>query len=253
MTDRLERELFAAIAGFEGNEQRVVELLELGASPVACDEDGSTALYQAAVGDRAWAVGALLRAGAPPDQISGGEGDGTPLCAAVCWGHRAAARVLLAGGADPNLPEEGGFTPLIWAAIGGWDECAADLLDAGANPNLADAYGRTPLYLAAERGSLPLTRRLLECGARAGMPDSEGRTPLDMAQSWAGKDVEAELCRDLLEGAADGSVVEIRRTIRVEVRNPEGGGRGREIECSHAEIARLIDKHRAVEKRMGIE
>src|SRR6476660_3590212 len=128
MANDLERQLFAAIAGFEGDERRVVELLELGASPVARDGDGSTALYAAAVGGRAWAVGALLRAGAPPDEFSGREGEGTPLCGAASWGEHATVRILLAGGADPNLPEEDGFTPLIWAVIGGWEECVAELL-----------------------------------------------------------------------------------------------------------------------------
>jgi hypothetical protein len=253
MADGLERELFAAIAGFEGDERRVVELLELGASPVARDEDGSTALYQAAVGGRAWAVGALLRAGAPPDELSAGEGEGTPLCGAASWGYLATIRILLAGGADPNLSEEGGITPLIWAATGGWDECVWELLEAGADLNLADSSGRTALHVAAQRGSLTLTRRLLERGARAGIPNVEGKSALDIAESWAGMDVEAELRRELLELAPAGSAAESRRTIVVEVRFPGGGSWGREMECSHAEIAKLLHEHRAVEKQMGID
>jgi ankyrin repeat protein len=253
MSAHLDRELFAAIVGFEGDERRAVELLELGASPAARDENGSTALYQAAAGGKAWAIGALLRAGAPANELSGGEGEGTPLCAAACWGYRAAVRVLLAGGADPNVAESDGYTPLIWAAIGGWDECVADLLEAGADPNRADSAGRTALHLAAERGRLLITRRLLEHGARAGLPDEHARRPLDIAESWAGKDVEAELRRDLLNHAPAGSVAESRHTITVEVRFPGGGVFSREMECRHAEIAKLLREHRAIENRMGIE
>jgi hypothetical protein len=103
-------------------------------------------------GGRAWAVGALLRAGASPDEFSGGEGEGTPLCGAACWGHLATVRILLSGGADPNLPEEAGMTPLLWAASGSWDRCVDALLDAGADPDLPDSAGRTALRLAARRG-----------------------------------------------------------------------------------------------------
>src|SRR4051812_30089585 len=110
MDERVTR-LFSA--AFEGDGKAVAELLELGVSPAARDEEGSTVLYQA-VGS-AWVVGVLLAAGAPPDEISGGEGEGTPLCRAACFGLRDSLNTLLRGGADPNVAESDGFTPLLWA------------------------------------------------------------------------------------------------------------------------------------------
>ncbi|MFZ4240587.1 ankyrin repeat domain-containing protein [Streptomyces murinus] len=77
----------------------------------------------------------LLTAGARPDTESAGPGaEGTPLCAAACWGHTETVRALLAHGADPNLREDHGTgrTPLQWALIGPHTETADRLAAAGA-------------------------------------------------------------------------------------------------------------------------
>ncbi|MDX6564365.1 MAG: uncharacterized protein QOE10_27, partial [Gaiellales bacterium] len=187
----------------------------------------------------------LLAAGALPNVESGGDADGTPLCAAASWGHRGVVRSLLAAGADPNMPESDGFTPLIWAARGGWYECAVDLLDAGADPNQAERGGRTPLHLAAQEGWLRLVRLLLERGADPRIADEDGRTPWAAANAWIGKDIEAELRRRARDGAPEGSVIEVRHTISVEVAYPDGGGFGSRLECSHGEIAALLARARA--------
>lgn len=232
--------LFDAIHSHDG---RVVRrLLEGGASPDSRDAQGSTVLYVAAVAGAAWIVGELLAGGASPDLISGGDGEGTPLCGAACWGHRAAVAALLAGGADPNAPEADGFTPLLWAAHGGWDETVSHLLNAGAKAGLAGPGARTPLHAAAERGALAIAQRLLDEGASPAAKDDEGRTPLSLAEAWAGKDVEAELGRRLLETAGAGSTIAVtRRTVYVEVSVPgERGGVVAERECGHAEIASLL-------------
>jgi cytohesin len=236
VADSRESELFAA--AFAGDGRRVSELLALGVSPAARDADGSTVLYQA-VG-HAWVVGLLLSAGAPPDELSGGDGEGTPLCRGACFGLRESVQTLLAGGADPNAPEDDGFTPLLWAVVSGSDECAHDILEAGADPNLASASGSTPLHYAAERGSLQLTRLLLEYGARQDASDDAGRTPSALAQAWVGKDVEAELRDRLLSHAPDGSVAETRHTVLVQTIRPGGGGVSHEMECGHREIVELL-------------
>ncbi|MFE9674731.1 ankyrin repeat domain-containing protein [Streptomyces sp. NPDC006259] len=109
---------------------RVDALLRAGADPAAADRDGTTALYLASVHGNAGIVRRLLEAGAPPDAESAGAGsEGTPLCAAACWGHTETVRVLLAHGADPGLREDRGtgWTPLEWAERGPHPETVAVL------------------------------------------------------------------------------------------------------------------------------
>jgi ankyrin repeat protein len=232
------RKLIEAV--YEGNGRRVARLLDRGVSPNTRTEDGSTVLYLAAVHGDAWSVGALLVAGANPNKVSAADSEGTPLCAAASWGHGDVVDALLEARADPNLPERDGFTPLLWAAAGGWERCATSILDAGGDPTRPDDHGRTPLHRAAERGSLGLVRLLLERGARPDAVDDAGRTPWDVAHAWLGKDVAAVLRRDLLDGAPAGSTVTTRITVQVDVKYPAGGGRGREVERGHREIAALL-------------
>ncbi len=72
-------------------------------------------------------VRALLGAGADPDTESGHGTEGTPLCAAACWGHTETVRVLLEHGADPALREDGGtgMSPTEWALAGHHSEVVA--------------------------------------------------------------------------------------------------------------------------------
>ncbi|MDR6980014.1 ankyrin repeat protein [Streptomyces sp. 3330] len=130
---KLTKRLLSAVM-FEGVPQ-VDLLLRAGADPAAADVDGTTPLYAACVHGAAKTARRLLEAGAPPDAESAGLGaEGTPLCAAACWGHIDAVRALLAHGADPNLREDHGtgLTPLAWATAGPHPETVAALRAAGA-------------------------------------------------------------------------------------------------------------------------
>jgi ankyrin repeat protein len=238
MSDPRVQELFAAI--FEENAKRVASLFAAGVSPDARDEEGTTPLYWASIHGGSWMIGLLLTAGADPNELSGGECEDSPLCGAACFGLRHAARTLVNGGANPNQPELFGMTPLIWAVSGAWFETAADLLTAGADPDQADDDGRTPLHHAALRGWLPGVRLLLERGAHPDVVDVEGQTPLALVERWAGKDVETTLRDEFAEQAPAGTTIEARRILILEARYPNGGGMGREMECSHAEIAQLL-------------
>ncbi|MGX1273012.1 ankyrin repeat domain-containing protein [Streptomyces phaeoluteigriseus] len=118
-----------------GEGARVDALLRAGADPATADRDGATALYLASVQGHSGIARRLLEAGAPPDAESAGAGsEGTPLCAAACWGHTETVRTLLAHGADPGLREDRGtgWTPLEWARRGPHAETIAVLRAAGA-------------------------------------------------------------------------------------------------------------------------
>ncbi|MEV7523530.1 ankyrin repeat domain-containing protein [Streptomyces sp. NPDC091371] len=129
----LSRHLFEAIV--KNDALRVRAALRAGADPRRAEAGGTTPLYEASVSGRTGIVRLLLEAGAPPDAESRGIGaEGTPLCAAACWGEADTVRELLAHGADPNLREDDGAgrSPLDWANAGPHPETVAVLTAAGA-------------------------------------------------------------------------------------------------------------------------
>ena len=60
--------------------------------------------------------------------------------------------MLLAKGADPNLPGRSGVTPLMAAAFKGNDRIVEALLAHGADPNARDTTGKAAMVYAASRG-----------------------------------------------------------------------------------------------------
>ncbi|MFF5724253.1 ankyrin repeat domain-containing protein [[Kitasatospora] papulosa] len=132
---KLSHRLFSAILA--GDPGSVKTLLRAGASPERTDSDGTTPLYLASVQGEAGIARSLMEAGAFPDTESGGLGsEGTPLCAAACWGHTETVRELLTHGADPSLREDHGTgrSPLDWADDGSHADTAGVLRAAGARP-----------------------------------------------------------------------------------------------------------------------
>ncbi|MFE9868783.1 ankyrin repeat domain-containing protein [Streptomyces sp. NPDC005506] len=124
------------VAALLGDTTRVKALLRAGADPERADGEGVTPLYVASVNGAAEIARLLLAAGASPDTESGGLGsEGTPLCAATCWGHTETVCELLAHGADPNLREDHGVgrSPLPWAIGGPHPDTVALLTAAGAS------------------------------------------------------------------------------------------------------------------------
>jgi ankyrin repeat protein len=181
----------------------VALLLERGADPNRGNDYGWTKLHQAGYSNDCGLARMMLAAGARTDLFARGDG-GTPLVAALFWGHREVAELLgrepgnlrvAAGLGDLELIRElvgtpqagahrgfyrphGGFPgwqpsddpqevldeALVWAAKSDRVEAIRLLVELGAEVD-ADPYRGTPLTWAAVNGHVRSVRTLVELGA----------------------------------------------------------------------------------------
>ena len=93
----------------------------------------------------------------------------------------AAAKELLAKGADPNIPDVKGQTPLHYAARCRFKEGARDLIQAGANIEAKDHTLFTPLHVASQSGYPQMVKLLLSENAHCDARDHIEATPLHYA------------------------------------------------------------------------
>jgi ankyrin repeat protein len=117
----------------------------------------------------------------------------TPLMRAAKSLDLPAVRVLLEGGADPNLMTRNFTTAMVFAAGAGRGRAGeADTIEAmqlclkrGADVNAFNTNGQTALHVAAGRGTDTVVKFLVEHGAELDIKDKDGRTPLDIAMGVA--------------------------------------------------------------------
>jgi ankyrin repeat protein len=191
------------IAGTNRDLDLVRLLLQRGADPNRGNDYGWTPLHQAGYGNRRDLAELMLAAGGDLGVSARGDG-GTPLVAALFWGHREVVDVLgleprnlrvaaglglvdlirellgtpAAGAHRAFYRPHGGFpawTPsddpqevldeaLVWAAKSGRVEAISLLAESGARVD-ADPYRGTPLAWAAVNGRVTAVDRLVELGA----------------------------------------------------------------------------------------
>ncbi|NXP79099.1 ANR39 protein, partial [Ramphastos sulfuratus] len=149
-----ERGIWAAAR--DGDEPRVLELLERRGEPSQTDLAGYTALHYASRNGHLGVCRLLLQRGACCNART--PGGATPLHRASYCGHLAVAQLLLAHGADPAATDEDGRTSLHKAAEQGHRElCALLLQHSPALATARDAKGQCPRDVAH-----PALRDLLE-------------------------------------------------------------------------------------------
>ena len=143
------------------------------------DQNGWTALHEAAGLNHVSVAKLLIAAGANPNFAT--LGDRTPLHDASKCGHEEMVTVLLTAGANPNFVTSGGWTPLHFAVRYGKVNIVQILLGARANPDTADQYDSTPLHSAAHYGPAAIVQLLLAAGANPTLKNEEDETPSQVA------------------------------------------------------------------------
>jgi hypothetical protein len=180
----------------DGKLNEVQCLRAAGANPSASlsaiNDNGLTALMEAAFAKNTRRVQALLAAGANPN-VQDKDGDTTLMLVAVSLSNDAyadMAKALLKAGAKINLPNNTGMTALMYATRSGDTNGVQALLAAGADPNLQSTiYRMTALMQAAISNNTNVAQALLAAGADTKLKDHKGRTALDLA----GEEVKAIL------------------------------------------------------------
>jgi len=172
------------VASRSGAHEALRLLVSYGADLEARGPRGQTALMWAVAQGHFEAVRLLLYLGADPHARSDvwGEvmgvpphgqseynleiphGGNTALMFAAREGSIAAARHLIAAGADVNDTNAWGVSATTMAAHAGFGELVELLLGAGANPNAAEA-GFAAIHVGVMRRDLSMVRALLEHGA----------------------------------------------------------------------------------------
>lgn len=163
-------ELTVAEAAALGDVDRLRARLVLRPSELnAPSGDGYPPLALAVLFAQPAAVQALLEAGADPHQPSAGDNGQAPMHLAVRHGQPGVAlglvRLLLDGGADPDLRAPGGWTALHHAAALGYREVCLALVDAGADRAPVAENGRTPAQVARQFGFVSVAETLERDGA----------------------------------------------------------------------------------------
>jgi len=97
------------------------------------------------------------------------HGGDTALMFAARVGDLAAAKALVAGGANVNDADASGVSAVTMAAHAGFGDLVEFLLEKSADPNAAGA-GFSALHAAIMRRDVPMVKALLEFGANANAP-----------------------------------------------------------------------------------
>lgn len=202
----MEQQLFDAIKA--GRIDEVKELI--GSNPSlkqARDANGASTILAAAYNMKPDVVSALLELGVPVDifeaavlgkvdriqeilksnsgRVSEHAPDGfTPVALAAFFGQPAAAKALIAAGADVNAAAKNPLkVQALHAAVAGRNlEIVKAILEAGGNANAQQQAGFRPMHEAGTNANRALAELLLAHGADPSLPNDEGKTAIDFAR-----------------------------------------------------------------------
>ncbi len=188
--------------GFTG----LASVFETTTAPVAESDANATLLRAAADGD-ADLVARALRAGA--DIEARGEDGRTALLHASIGDHVAAARVLVARGADPDGLDDRHDTAWLVTGVTGSVEMLETLLPAEPDLTIVNRFGGVSVIPASERGHVDYVRRVVQTGIDVDHVNQLGWTALLEAVILGdGGEAHQQIVDILLEAGADPSITD---------------------------------------------
>jgi ankyrin repeat protein len=184
-------------------------LLNYNPDVTIANENGTTPLHYAVLGDNIKFIKALIERGA--DINARDNLQATPLLKVLDKGKGYALEVikcLLENGADINAQNSMGMTPLLLALLCSKKEVNNELIECLLNYNpdvtIANENGTTPLHLVPLRNSIKFIKALIERGADINARDKLLQaTPLLKVLDWRGRQNDMEVIKCLLENGAD--------------------------------------------------
>ncbi|KAF9128135.1 hypothetical protein BGW39_005323 [Mortierella sp. 14UC] len=167
------------------------------------DDEGETALYQAAAAGSTECAQLLLLANASASL--GNEEAITPLIIASYNGFLTICRLLVSiGHANVNQQDNTQKSALLLASYAGHVDVMALLIEQGASLNILDQYGWSSLMLAAYAGKLDACKLLLAQGADPHIRTANGKNARSLSWDAGHKSIAVYITRHLSRDGSTG-------------------------------------------------